>query len=333
MRNSLKHLCDLQVENEAVLRRAARLDFEEVSKLAALIISSKGAVAEEGRIRDCRALLKKKAGIFSNWRGIMNSVVLAKMSLADDPSAYFDGVQQVYEMLTKKTFFTSEFQCMCAMTIYDLCPTDRLEDVCTQVREQYKVIRDAHPLLTDHSDLSLIALMILAGIDPDDILSRAEECLELVKPLFALHGDTKQMIANILALSDKPVREKVDAFWAFNEALTAAKHKLSKSRIIAILAAFTDVEASRDQLVTEICETDAYLKGNKGYGALGVGKQFRWLMSAVMVLLDHEADIANGQAIATGTAIVEVIAEQIVETIIMIIVITSINASHSSSSN
>ena len=332
MRESLKRRCDLQIQNEACVRKAARFEYDEVSKLAALIITSKGAVADEARIRDCRALLKKQAGIFSNWRGIMNTVVLAKMSLADDPLSYFEGVQGVYEMLTAKTLFKSEYQSMCAMMIYELCQEERRDEVCAKTIEQYQAARKAHPFLTGHEDLSVIALMVLAGLDPAEMLARAEECFELLKPLLNLHPETRQMTSNILALSDKPSSEKVEILNSLHEGLTEAKHPLSKNRTISILAAYVDVEARRKDLIDEICEVDDYLKGQKGYGILGVGKSFRRLMASVMVLFDHDDDVASQSALASGTAIVEVVAEQIVEAIIMLIVIMSVqNASRASS--
>lgn len=331
MNESLKERCDLLIQNEAVLRKSARLDFEEMSKLAALIFTSRGQHANEARIRECRALLKQKVNVFSNWRGIMNTVVLTKMTLAEDPEKYFDGIQAVYEKLTKGTILQSEYQAMCAMTIYDQCEPERIDETVERTLAQYARSKQAHPILTGHEDLTLIALMVMAGADVEMMNDRAEECLALVKPLFKLHPETKQTIAHVLALSDKPAQQKVYAFWDLYQGLVATKHNMSRNRMIAILAAFVDLDVPRDQLVAEIGEVDLYLKGNKGYGVIGVGAKFRRMMAAILVLQEHEDELGVERANAAGTAIAEVIAEEIIQAIIMIIVISAINAANSSS--
>lgn len=330
MNESLQKRCDLLLQNEAIMRKAVRLDFEEMTKLAALIFTSKGKVANADDIKRCATILKSKAGILSNWRGIMRTLVLVKMSLADDPEAYFDGVSAVYKKLTERSFFRSEYQAMTAMTIYDQSSADKIDEAVDRTLQQYKLARETHPFLTGHEDFTLIALMVLTGEDVEQLNARAEECLALVKPLFKLFPETKQMISHVLALSSKPSQEKVDAFWALYTDLKAAKHQMSRDHAIAILAAFSDLEVPRSELVAQIGEVDLYLKGNKGYGALGVGSSFRRMMAAILVLQEHEDEAGVERANVAGTAIAEVIAEQIIETIIMLIVISSINASHAS---
>lgn len=329
MRETLRKRCDLLIENEAVMRKAARLDFEEVTKLAALIIASRGRHAEEESIRACRKLLKSKAGIFSEFRGIMNSVVLAKMSLADDAEAYYREVDAVYRKLKTGTIFSYESQVMCALTICDMCPPDQREQVAERTLAAYAAARKAHPWLTDHNDLPLICLMVIGDRDAGEMNERAEECHELVKPLFKLYPETKQMISYVLALSDKPAREKVDIFWSLYQALRAAKRDMSRSYMISVLAAYVDVDVPQPQIVREIGEVDDVLHKAKGYGTLGVGGAFRRMMAAIVVLLDHAADaeLAN----ATSVAVVEAVAEQIMNAIITCIVVSSISASHSKS--
>ena len=332
MRQSLKDRCDLLLENEAVMRRAARLEAEETSKVAALTITSRGLHASEDGIRQARTMLKKNTSLLSNWRGIMNTVVLAKMSMEDDPIAYFEEIDGIYKLMRSHTVFSYESQAMCAMTIHDVCPKERWNEAVERTMTQYELARKAHPLLTDHKDMPIFSLAVMSGMDPETFSAHAEECYELLKPLFKLYPETKQMTSNILALSDKGSKEKVEAFWSLYEDLKAAKHHMSRNYAIAILAPFVELTEPRHQLVTEIGEVDDYLKGKKGYGLLGVGSSFRRLMAAVLVLQDHEAEINRERTSATYAAITQVIAEQIVEMIITLIVISSVNASSNNSS-
>lgn len=329
MRETLRKRCDLQIKNEAVMRKAARLDFEEVTKLSALIMASRGRCADEESIRACRKLLKSKAGVFSEFRGIMNTVVLAKMALSDDAETYYEEVDAVYKKLKTATFFSYESQVMAAMTICDMCPPDQRDQIVERTLDAYAAARKSHPLLTDHNDLPLICLMVIGGRDVREMVDRAEECHELVKPLFKLYPETKQMISYVLALSDKSSQEKVDIFWSLYQALRAKKRDMSRSYMISVLAAYVDVDVDQDQLVSEIAEVDDVLHKAKGYGTLGVGTGFRRMMAAIVVLLDHVKDIDI--ASATSVAVIQAVAEQVMNAIITCIVVSSISTSRSNS--
>lgn len=331
MRASLQQRVDLQLANEASFRDADRWDFDEMSKLAALICTSRDHEIDAQRYREVKRILKQNAGIFSNWRGLMQVVVVTKMTLADDPQAYFEGVNAAYRKLTEGKILREEEHALCAMTLYEACTPERLDGAIAQTLAQYRAARQAHPVITSSSDLTMLALMVLAGYDVEEASTNAEECNELLKPFLKMFPDTRQMTSHVLVLSDKPSQEKVDKFWSLYQALKAAKHAMSRSMAISILAAYVDLDIPESQLVSEISEVDEYLKSRKGYGnVFGVGSSFRRLMAAVLVLQDHLAKEGMHIVNATSTAIVEAIAEQIVSTIILLVVITTINVSNSS---
>jgi hypothetical protein len=154
--------------------------------------------------------------------------------------------------------------------------------------------------------------------------ARAEECYELLNEIFKFYPETKQMASHILALSDKPAKEKVDIFWSLYQALKAAKHKISKDRMMAVLAAYVDLDVPQDQLVEEIGEVELWLKKKHGYGTMGVGASFRRMMAAVLVLQDLEPEMGELHTNTSATAIVQAVAEDVIETIIYIIVVDAI---------
>lgn len=330
MRESLRNLVELQLANEEVMRASTFMEFDSARKLAAFIFTARGVRADEARVKECAQILKKNAGMFSNWRGNLRPVVLAKMALADDPQAYFDGANAIYQKLVEGKFFTSEYQSMTATSLYEMCEPAEVDGVIERIAQQYQLAKEKHRFLTSDEDLPFIAMMVLAGQDAELMNNRAEECFELLDQRLRFYPETKQMISHVLALSEKPAEQKVESFWQLYQDLHAAKHDMDKSYMIAILAAFVDLDVPNAELVSQIGELDEFLKSKKGYGALGVGKRFRRLMAAILLLQDLTGDEGSGRAGAMGEAVAQVVVEQIVETIIVLCVVSSISASSAS---
>lgn len=329
MRDSLKERLELQVKNEEVMRTSTFFEFGQATKLAAFVFTAKGVLADKDRVKECSDILKDEAGVFSNWRGSMRPLVLAKMAMSDDPRAYIEGADDVYRKLVEGKFFHYEYQTLTAINLYEMAEPGRVDEAIARTARQYELAKKEHPILTGVDDLPLISVMVLSGLDLELLNGRAEECYELLKDLLKMHPGTRQMISHVLSLSDKPAAEKVDAFWSLYQALRTEKHDMDKNYMIAILGAFADVPIPQDQIVHEIGEVDEYLTGKKGYGMLGVGKRFRRLMAANMVLQDHLEDVAAARAGAMGEAIVQAVVEQIVMIICLTTVMTSSAAANS----
>ncbi|MDO5108129.1 MAG: DUF4003 family protein [Coriobacteriaceae bacterium] len=322
MRQSLLERCEAQIRNEAVLKKGHALEFESLVKLAALMYSNAGREVDPERVKECKRILKDEVGIFSNFRGHMQYLVQVKMSLADDPRAYLEGVLAVYEQLKEGLFLPGELVAMAAMTIYENCPQEARAEVVAKTREAYAAIKEQHRFLTGEEDMALIALMIMAGIDPAQAAEKAEELYGMLKGSFLPGSDTPQAAAMILALSDKPAEQKAEDFLGMYDACKRAGHATARDKAAAIYASFEDLDADRAELVAEIGEVDDWLKKQKGYGAFGTGASIRRLFAATLVLEDRQS---SESAVVSGTT--SAVAQAIVEELLMIlitIIITSI---------
>lgn len=270
--------------------------------------------------------------MLSNFRGNFERVILSKMALASDPAAYIDGVMGVYEKLASGRMLFGEMLAMASTTIYENCPTEELDAVIENTRESYAEIKTQHPVLTNESDMPIIALMIMAGKDPSEAADQAEELLVSLKDRFRVGSDAAQTAAMVLALSDKPVDQKVEDFVALFEACKAAGHATSRDQAMSIYAAYADLDADRAEIVAEIGEVDEWLKGNKGYGALGVGASMRRLFAATLVLQDRQAGSLAASA-GTTSAVAQAVVEHmlllliLIMLIVMMIIVSSMVAS------
>ena len=322
MRHTLQERCEAQIRNEAMLRKGHKLEFESIMKLAAMLYVNAGREVDVARLRECKRILKDKVGLFSNFRGHMQYLVQVKMALSDDPAAYLDGVLDIYQRLKAGRVLPGEMVAMAATTIYENCPADVRDTVVDKTRMAYAKIKEQHRFLTGEEDLALIALMVMAGIDPDRAAVRAEEMYAILKGRYLPGSDTPQTVAMVLSLSEKPAEQKAQGFFGLYDACKAAGHATSKDKAMAIYATYADLEANLSEVVAEIGEVDDWLKRQKGYGALGVGASIRRLFAATLVLEDRVEDSAVAVAGTTS-----VVAQTVVEELLLLlisIILTSI---------
>ena len=327
MRPSLQERCEVQIRNEAALHKGAKLELEQVVKLAAMMHANAGRDVDVERLKECKRILKDKVGVFSNFRGYMQYLVQVKMALSDDPNAYIDGVLDVYQRLKEGIKIPGEMVAMAATTIYENCPLESRAEVVDKTRKVYAKLKEQHRFLTGEEDMALIALMILAGIDPDQAADKAEELYVMLKDRYLPGSDTPQSAAMILALSDKPAEQKAADFVDLYETCKAAGHATSKDKAMAIYATFADLDADRAEIVAEIGEVDEWLKKQKGYGALGVGASIRRLFAATLVLEDRQntdATAATGATNAVAQAIVEELVLILISIIVTAIVVNTV---------
>jgi len=318
MKQSLLEICEAQIRNETAMRKAAKLEYEAVLKLCALMHVNAGREVDAERIRECGGILKSRAGVFSNFRGTLQRVILTKMALADDPAAYIDDVMDVYGKLKADHKLPGEMLAMAATTIVENCPGERRAEVVERTRGAYAMLKKMHPFLTDENDMSLIALMIMAGKDPGQAAEEAESLFQAMKNDYKISSDVAQSAAMVLALSDRPADRKLEAFFGLYDACRAAKHETSRNKAMVIYAAFADTGCDLNEVVASIGEVDNWLKGQKGYGAFSLGTSERRLFAASLVLMDMQA---GGAAASSGVtnAIAQAIVEELVLILVMII--------------
>jgi len=322
MKQSLQARCEAQIRNETAMRKAAKIEYEPVLKLCAMMHVNAGREVDPERMKECAQILKNKAGIFSNFRGTLQRVVVAKMALAEDPDAYIDSVMDIYGQLKAGRKLPGEMFAMAATTIVDNCPAEKRAEVVEKTRDTYVRVKEAHPFLTDESDLSLIALMIMAGKDPGQAAEEAEGLFRAMKEEYKIGSDVAQSAAMVLALSDKPADRKLKDFFGLYDACREAKHATARDKAMVIYAAFAAADFSLDETVAAIGETDDWLKGQKGYGAFALGSSERRLFAAATVLEDMQAGSE-----ASATAVTGAVAQNIVEELVLIlvmIIVTSI---------
>jgi len=319
----MENKCLKLVENYRILAAGNKMEFTEMLLACAGIYLAAGREPDMDRVKECKKLLKSKAGIFSNFRGSDELLVRCKMALAPDPALYFESVEREYQHI--KTFFSGEQTVLAAMI---LAEQDGSGSLAEKTKSIYKEMKEAHPWLTSEDDLPFAALMAVSGRDASAVYAEAEEIYALLKEKLKADKNTMQMLSHILAIRSGRAEEKCEKLCALAAGLKAAGHSLGRGSRLAILGILADSGLPADTLVDRICEADDFLKQHKPFhGLFGVGRECRRMFAVQMV----QASLSEEDSLGTSAMLTASVELAIITMILMMIIVSSTAASHASS--
>ena len=319
----MENKCLKLVENYRILAAGNKMEFTEMLLACAGIYLAAGREPDMDRVKECKKLLKSKAGIFSNFRGSDELLVRCKMAQAPDPALYFESVEREYQHI--KTFFSGEQTVLAAMILAEL---DGSGSLAEKTKSIYKEMKEAHPWLTSEDDLPFAALMAVSGRDASAVYAEAEEIYALLKEKLKADKNTMQMLSHILAIRSGRAEEKCEKLCALAAGLKAAGHSLGRGSRLAILGILADSGLPADTLVDRICEADDFLKQHKPFhGLFGVGRECRRMFAVQMV----QASLSEEDSLGTSAMLTASVELAIITMILMMIIVSSTAASHASS--
>ena len=323
MDRQMENKCLKLVENYRILAAGNKMEFTEMLLACAGIYLAAGREPDMDRVKECKKLLKSKAGIFSNFRGSDELLVRCKMALAPDPALYFESVEREYQHI--KTFFSGEQTVLAAMI---LAEQDGSGSLAEKTKSIYKEMKEAHPWLTSEDDLPFAALMAVSGRDASAVYAEAEEIYALLKEKLKADKNTMQMLSHILAIRSGRAEEKCEKLCALAAGLKAAGHSLGRGGRLAILGILADSGLPADTLVDRICEVDDFLKQHKPFhGLFGVGRECRRMFAVQMV----QASLSEEDSLGTSAMLTASVELAIITMILMMIIVSSTASSHASS--
>lgn len=308
MNTKLQERCSRQIENEMAFRQMSSLDSEESIKLGALLYTALGITEDDEKMSKCRHILQNKDAFFSNLRGVLQSLLLLKMTLSEDPEEYIDNVIATHDKLTEDTVVSGLFSVLTAVIIYEQHGDQEIDAVIKTVLEMFAEVKRINPQLSHDSDMAYIALMLLSGKADTKVEEEKAQIFDALKAKFQMPSDAAHATTLVLITSNKPAEEKIASFTALYEALKAAGHATSVKRAISIYGAFTDIEAPTEEIVELISDADTFLKSRKGYGMFSVSSDLRRVVASTLVLQYYTIDVPSEAApgeftVSTGISI------------------------------
>ena len=331
MREAITRKCDLLIENWKLIHKGYWLENSSIAAIAAATFAEKDRSADVERLKECQKILRKKEGIFSEFRGNSELIVTAKMALSDDPERYLEDVTGVYKKFQKGKFWESNYRALAAMTVCDVGKASDADAVIEKTNEILKGMNKAHPLLTSDEDTSFAVLLAISDKKTEVILEELEETYQILKKKFALHDNAVYSLSQVLTSYTGNAQDKADKAIEIFDAFAAAEAKYGKGYELASLGTLIGVSAGPDDIAAEVAETADYLKGNKGFGAFDMGKATRLMFGTMVVAGDNsDENYKVGASVISGT-VARVIAEQ--TAMLVAIMAASTSSATSSSSN
>ncbi|MCR5774963.1 MAG: DUF4003 domain-containing protein [Lachnospiraceae bacterium] len=285
MDNTLQQLCDLQLENEEYVRNTKLMAGEEYVKIGALLCTSSGFRPDIEIIKSCKDILKQKTKKFSDFHGSLGTLLSMKMSIAQSPGSYIDGIVSIYNKIIEGKIFSSYTYILTAMIINDRCLAGDIDAdaITAKTFTAFKELTKGNPF-SDEWYIPYLALTVTEDRDLDSMIKEINDSYKVIKKDHRLPGEIAMSAGILLTSSPKPVEEKAADFCNLYEAIKKHKCHTSTSKAMSIYTTYVDLNEDRDTLINSIVEVNEYFKGKKGYGMLSGTDDLRKSLAASLVL-------------------------------------------------
>lgn len=311
MNDKLNERVELFIRNRDIVKLAIPWQNTYFYSVCSSLFTDNGVNAEVERLKECRGLLKSRFNAFSSFRGIIELIVVSKLAASSDPEEYLMGTKLAYDEL-KEHFFSSEYLPIAAMIISEMTERDELIEVCKRTRRVYELMKKEHPFLTSSEDCVFAALIALSGRDEEAVIKEAECCYGILSGEF-FDKNAVQSLSHALALADdgmKTANDKCRDLIRLFDILKENKYKYGTGYELSTLGVLSMLGCGVDETARRIVYVAEKLKGQKGYGFFGIGKQ-HMLMHAGMIVSGACSDESGAMSIAALSSTVSLaIAQQ-----------------------
>lgn len=268
----------------------------------------KGKRVDAQRLTACKNLLKNSVGVFSGFSGSSRVIVAAMLALDDNPQQLLNNALQVYELL-RKSFGSSGYLSLAAMTIAQLSPAQQYEGVAARVHVLYKRMSKEHPFITSQEDSVFCAHLALLDQTDDKLIADMEQCYARLKPSFSYHNAV-QSLSHALVLCEGTVEEKCANTLALYEKFKDAGRKFGAAYELPMLGLLATSGADLDECVQDAIEIDAWLSDQKGFGFFSSITGEQRLMYAAMIAQANGTGASTVQTIAVNSVLMRLFEQQ-----------------------
>ena len=328
METQLQNLCDRFIRNRDAAKKAFRWESSYVYPICAGLFCAKGLEADADTLVQCRDIIRKQVGIFSNFRGHLEPALASMLALGSSPEKQMAQALENYKAL-KQEFWGSEYLALAAFLLTDVSPLTLDQDRILRGRTIYDRMKKEHPFLTASEDSIFALLMAYSDKSDDQLISDMEAAYRILKERFHFVSDTLQTVSHVLALSTDNPEEASDRVIALYESLRSRGVKYGREYHMSPLAALTLMTEDLDRTADEIQQVDTFLSQQKGYGILGPGKAVR-AMHAALIVSDQYTQRGQMDTAAMAGTLAMMIAQEIA---MLVAISASTSAAASSSSN
>ena len=272
------------------------------------IFINKEQTANEEMLLQCKDILKRNTGIFSNFKSTAKPMIIAMLASNENPQLLMERGLKVYDLL-KEEFMSSVYLPIAAMIIAQYADEARYAELAQRTRRIYKQMRADHPFLTSGEDSTFCALMALLDKPDEVLLGDAEECYKILKNNF-FSSNAVQSLSHVLAMCDGEPKIKCQRTMELFQKLKEAGHKYGTSYELPTLGVLAMADGNQDEIVAEMAEIDQWLSEQKGFGFFSSISAKQRLMYAGMIAQQDYINDKMMQSAAVNGVISLTVAQQ-----------------------
>lgn len=292
----LQTLCEQFILNRDLVKKTQKMCGIYLPPVCAHLFCTRGKTVDEERLKACLKLIRKKTGVFSNFRSAMELAFACMLSLEEEPELALEKALSAYDLL-KKEFMSSQYLPLAAFLLKD--ETD-MAGYIARGREIYLTMRKEHPFLTSTEDSVFAVMMAFSEKDNQTLVEEMEACYTLLKKEFRT-GNSVQTVSHVLAISGGAPAEKTGKLIELYEALRQSGLKYSKYYELPTLAALSTMPVDVRQMAMDMLDVDTWLSRQKGYGFWSLSKHTRLMHAAMIVSNAYTSNPSLDTAAVSGT--------------------------------
>lgn len=256
--------CKNLIKNKETMKSAFAWEDGLTHLACAGIFINKEQTANEEMLLQCKDILKRNTGIFSNFKSTAKPMIVAMLAANENPQLLMERGLKVYDLL-KEEFMSSVYLPIAAMIIAQYADEARYAELAQRTRRIYKQMRADHPFLTSGEDSTFCALMALLDKPDEVLLGDAEECYKTLKSNFFSSNAVKSL-SHVLAMCDGEPKIKCQRTMELFQKLKDAGHKYGTSYELPTLGVLAMADGNQDEIAAEMAEIDQWLSEQKGFG-------------------------------------------------------------------
>lgn len=300
--------CKNLIKNKETMKSAFAWEDGLTHLACAGIFINKEQTANEEMLLQCKDILKRNTGIFSNFKSTAKPMIVAMLAANENPQLLMERGLKVYDLL-KEEFMSSVYLPIAAMIIAQYADEARYAELAQRTRRIYKQMRADHPFLTSGEDSTFCALMALLDKPDEVLLGDAEECYKILKNNF-FSSNAVQSLSHVLSMCDGEPENKCQKTMELFQKLKEAGHKYGTSYELPTLGVLAMADGNQDEIAAEMAEIDQWLSEQKGFGFFSSISAKQRLMYAGMIAQRDYINDKMMQGAAVNGVISLIVAQQ-----------------------
>ena len=298
MDSRLKNSCESFIRNRDVLRDNFKYEGMVMHMMGAAVMTASGGEVGVKELIKCEDYIDSRAGVLSSLRGVFKMPMVINMAMSKNPEKYFDTVQKVFDEIKEERMSKDERLFLAAMIIASA--TNDREKISEMVEVTGKIFDNTEASSRFFADMSCYftaASVVSGGVrDADAFKEEFENCKEELEAQSGI-GIIPEDLCMLMAAMPGDTEEKCERAKSISEALADKRIRLGSGDAASMLASLTALNMSPEEIATAVADADAFLKDQKGFGLMGIGRSGRHLYAALLTCIAYSEGGERGHIV------------------------------------